>query len=32
MCTIGLEDLPNGLLVVRVRTGTGWSTHRLVKD
>jgi hypothetical protein len=32
MCTIGLEDLPNSLLVVRVRTGTGWSTHRLVKD
>ena len=29
---IGLEDLPSGLLVVRVRTEAEWSVHRLVKD
>lgn len=32
LCAIGLDGLPNGLFMVRVRTGTGWSTHHLVKD
>jgi hypothetical protein len=31
-CVIDLDGLPLGLLVVRVRTGTDWSVHRLVKD
>ncbi len=31
-CVLDLEGLLSGLLVVRVRTGSGWSAHRLVKD